>query len=107
MLRSGVSVGGVNVALNVALPPAGTVMLGALNATPASDVKNDNEKSFGPVETAFVEDRSYVTGEEPLFVTVNVCVEPPNWLSPSDTFDGDTLTVDVAALSICTMPAPW
>src|SRR5689334_1134714 len=107
MLKSGSLDGGVNVALNVALPPAGTVMLGVLNATAVFDVKNDGAKSLPPVASAFVELNAYVTASEPLFVTVNVCVEPPDWLSPSATFDGDTPTVEVAALSTCTMPAPW
>src|SRR3954471_1741711 len=95
-----------------AVEPGATVMLGALNVAVSAPPRYEKLNGYtapavvdGPVPIVLTWDRSYVTGVEPAFVTVN-CAEPP-LPSPSENFAGVTQAGVWTAGTICASPAPW
>ena len=95
------------VTLTVAEPCAGTVTLGALNTTCVSGSQNESGGNVaGPVAMASSCDRSYVTPDAELLLSVRVFVTGPAWLSPSESLPGRMVVVESIASSMSTMPAP-
>ncbi len=97
----------VRVTVTLAEPCAGTVTLGALNTTCVSVSQNSMSAGNVPVvPIASTFERSYVTLELELFVSVSVRVAGPAWLSPSESFPGTIAVVALIASSMSTIPAP-
>ena len=94
------------VAVNVTFDCAGTLTLGELNATDASEVLKLGANVLPLVESAFTYERSYVVAFLLRFHTSIWRAAGPDVLSPSASLPGETSVSARIASSMSTMPAP-
>src|SRR5215207_6378088 len=110
MPRSVNPAGSVMLTLTVAVPPAGTSTLGALNDAVANadwyEMVWKLVACWPPVASAATCDRSSVTAEAPVFRSVSVLTCGPACVSPSASLPGSTPTVACTEPTMSTMPAP-